>query len=135
MLGKRADTDVADGRALDKQTAHGCNLYDVARDRVLLLLPIAQDAQDNLRARLTADAQRNLLILQLARRRTVHGEDLIARTQTCRLAGRALEDGDDLDIVVLEPHRHTDAAERSLCVLAQFLEHRGRHIDGVRIIE
>jgi len=55
--------------------------------------------------------------------------------QSCRLAGRALEHRDDLYDIVLEAHRHANAAERALRMLAQFLKHRGRHIDGVRIIK
>ena len=135
MLCKGADTDVADRRALDHCTAYGRNLYDVPRDRILLFAPIAQNAQDDLCARLAANAQRDLLAAQFARRHTVHGDDLIARAQPCRLAGRPLEYGDDFDDIVLEAHRHADAAERALRMRAQFPEHRWGHIDGVRITQ
>ena len=135
MLGKRADANIADRRPLDHYAAHGRHLDDGTRNRILLLCPVAQDAQDDIRPRFTANAQSDLLALHLARRRAVHGQDLVSCAQTRRLAGRPLKNGDDLHRPVLEPHRHADAAEGALGMLAQLLEHIGRHVDGMRIAE
>ena len=94
-----------------------------------------QDAQRHLRPDLTTDTESDLLTRQLARRHTVHGEDLIARAQSRCLTGRSVKHGDDLYRPVLKAHRHADPTKRALRLLTQRAEHLGRHIDRMRITE
>ena len=107
----------------------------IACDCIFLLLPVAQNGKHDLRTYLAANMQGDFLALHATRRYTIHSDDLIPCAQSRCLSRGSIEHGDDLHTVILESHRHADAAEGALCVLPQLFEHTRRHIDRVRVTQ
>ena len=135
LLAERRNSNVADP-IVKHLIGDGLDVDDVALDRVnRISLPFATDQQINVRTRLAANFDRNLVGENLIDGNAVDRKDTIARLQSRVGARRIGHDRNDMNVAVLKTHVDADAAERAAGIRFNLIVETLIEINRMRIAE